>query len=140
MQPAATYTKPTIIQIETHGSPDKGFLSAMSGYDEIPFAIKRIFWIYGVPAASERGQHAHRKATILLVALQEAVQVRCESANGQVSVHQLDSPSQALLIPPMHWHTLHISNPNTLVLCLSSEEYDEAAYLRDYQEFKQIKA
>lgn len=128
---------PQIINFQTYGEAERGYLSTMSNHTEMPFQPKRIFWIYGLPqGTNERGLHAHQKAVILVVCLAGSIEITCESQDGQLTHFLLDSPSKGLVIPALHWHIIRTSSEQNIIVCFSSEEYDEASYIRNYEKFK----
>lgn len=129
--------KPYYLEIESFGSGERGFLTAMSG-QEIPFVPQRIFWIYGTPAPCERGLHAHQKSVIFIVAMHGKAEIICESVGGQTFSFLLENPQKAVIIPPLHWHKIQIEQPETVLFCMASEPYNEAAYIRDYETFKSL--
>jgi hypothetical protein len=115
----------------------RGWLCAAEADGQIPFEIKRVYWVSGVPAAGERAHHAHRQQRELLVAAQGAFTVHCD--DGQVrSVHRLNSPAYGLLLPEMVWHHLDEFSGDALCLALASGPYDSTEYVNDYDEFREL--
>jgi dTDP-4-dehydrorhamnose 3,5-epimerase-like enzyme len=106
---------------------------------ELPFAVKRIYWCYNTPASHVRGHHAHRYNEQLLVALTGTVHIVLENTTGTSQAFTLSDPSQGLYIPPLHWRKI-TSSPDAILLCMASRTYKETDYIRNYEEFKNIKA
>lgn len=127
----------TIIELNKHHTP-KGNLSVVSNNKEIPFAVKRIYYSYDIPGGQARGAHAHRQLYQLLVAASGAFTVTLD--DGTVKrTFLLNHPYQGLLIVPGIWRTLDEFSSGAVCLCLASEKYDAADYIRDYQEFLKFK-
>lgn len=131
--------KPYCLEIERFGSEERGFLTAMSG-EEIPFTPQRIFWIYGTPAPCVRGLHAHQKSQIFVTLMHGKAEIICESVSGQRFSFVLENPKNAVIIPPLYWHEIHIAQPETVLFCMASEPYNETAYIRDYETFRSLGA
>jgi hypothetical protein len=100
----------------------------------IPFAIKRIFAIYDVPAAGRRGGHAHRQQHQFIIMLNGASSVTVDEGHGTEMV-RLERPTEGLYVPPMVWLELGDFTPGTVCLVLTSAHFDEADYIRDPTEF-----
>ena len=127
----------TIIEIDRHHTP-KGNLSVVSNGREVPFDVKRVYYSYDIPGGKARGAHAHRKLYQLLVAASGAFTVTLD--DGIVKrTFLLNHPYQGLLIVPGIWRTLDEFSSGAICLCLASEVYDPADYIRDYDEFLEYK-
>jgi UDP-2-acetamido-3-amino-2,3-dideoxy-glucuronate N-acetyltransferase len=100
----------------------------------LPFAVRRLFFTYGVPSGHVRAEHALRTCTQVLLALGGAVTVTIDDGLAREEV-RLDDPSLGLLIPPRVWRTLHGFENATMLAVFCSEKYDAQAYIRDYDEF-----
>jgi dTDP-4-dehydrorhamnose 3,5-epimerase-like enzyme len=95
-----------------------------------------VFWTYGTPAGVLRGQHANKATEEVLVAVTGSIRV--ETDNGRrKETFVLDSPTQGLYIPAMCWTDLHFA-PGSIALCLTSTDFDEADYIRDYAVFQRM--
>lgn len=92
--------------------------------------------MYGAGAGSARGTHAHRKLEQLIVAIQGSFDITLDNGRG-VCAHRLDSPTRALYLGPMVWRNMTNFTPDSLCFVLASERYDDADYIRDYDEFVQ---
>lgn len=123
----------TIIELDQHHTP-QGNLSVVTNSHEIPFAVKRVYYSYDIPGGKARGAHAHRQLYQLLVAASGAFSVTLD--DGIVKrTFLLNHPYQGLLIVPGIWRTLDEFSSGAVCLCLASETYDPADYIRDYNEF-----
>lgn len=115
----------------------RGWLCVAEAFTQVPFEIKRVYWVSGVPAGGERAHHAHREQQELLVAAQGEFTVRCD--DGRVSsVYRLTSPGIGLLLPEMVWHHLEDFADGALCLVLASGLYDYGEYVHDYDEFREL--
>lgn len=100
-----------------------------------PFPIERVYYIYDFPMGVDRGHHSHKKCHRLLVSLSGSVEVELE-LGGEVRSFLLDHPGQGLFVPAPSWIVYRGMNENSVLLAIASEKFDEADYIRDYQEFK----
>lgn len=87
----------------------------------LPFEIKRVFYIYDVK--SKRGEHRQKITTQALIALNGRVEVFCDNGQQQ-QTFVLDNPSQCLIVPPEDWHSMDHFSDGSVLLVLSSHEYD----------------
>lgn len=121
--------------IELPKIPDRrGNLTFVEQERHVPFEIRRVYWTYDVPAGEERGGHAHRRIDELLVAVSGSFTVTLDDGRSKTEV-VLNRPYQGLHIPAGVWRTLENFASGSVCLVLASEEYDEAEYIRDYDEF-----
>lgn len=112
----------------------RGNLTVAEQFQDLPFSIKRAYWVYDVPAGESRGGHAHKNLYQFLIALSGSFTVTLDNGNEQKSF-LLNHPWEGLLIGPNTWRTLDDFSSGAVCLCLASEEYDEDDYIRDYDEF-----
>lgn len=114
---------------------ERGDLVVIEGEGmDIPFDIKRVFYIYGSDATVVRGQHANRETEFLLVNVGGSSKVRVD--NGKESeVIVLDKPGMGLYLPPMLWKDMYDFSPDSILLVLASRHYDGKEYIRDYEEY-----
>jgi dTDP-4-dehydrorhamnose 3,5-epimerase-like enzyme len=112
----------------------RGTLTFAEAQRHVPFEIKRVFYIYGVPAGKSRGAHAHKKLHQLLICLTGSLDVEVDDARSKALVH-LDRPSKGLYVPPLIWASLINFAPGTICLVLTSDYYDERDHVRDYPLF-----
>lgn len=125
-----------IIDIRKY-SDNRGYLSVIEGGMDIPFEIKRIYYLYMVPEAA-RGAHAHKQLQQLLVATSGSVDITLDDGREKKTFH-LDRPWKGLLVVPGLWRDLDNFSGGTVLMCLASEKYDEGDYIRDYDEFLKYK-
>lgn len=113
---------------------EKGWLIAFENSHNIPFDVKRVYYIFDTKQGVIRGKHAHKKSKQVLIAVSGTVEIHCET-RGQKTVHLLDSPDKGLLIEGMVWHTMEKFSPDCVLMVLADDYYNEADYIRDYQTF-----
>lgn len=132
MSKQSTVNNCRIIDIRRY-SDTRGYLSVVENDLDIPFEIKRIYYLYMVPAVA-RGAHAHKQLRQLLIATSGAVDVIMDDGAQKKTFH-LDKPWEGLLIPSGLWRDLENFSSDAVLLCIASEKYDAADYIRDYEEF-----
>lgn len=125
-----------IIDIRKY-SDNRGYLSVIEGGMDIPFEIKRIYYLYMVPEAA-RGAHAHKQLQQLLIATSGSVDITLDDGREKKTFH-LDRPWKGLLVVSGLWRDLDNFSGGTVLMCLASEKYDEGDYIRDYDEFLNYK-
>jgi hypothetical protein len=112
----------------------RGDLAFAEAERHVPFAIRRVFLLFGVPGDSVRGRHAHRRLHQVFVAVGGSFDVTVTDGTERAKV-RLDAPSRALHVEPMIWSELHDFTPGASCLVLASEYFEEADYIRDYDDF-----
>lgn len=100
----------------------------------VPFEIKRVYFLYAVPSDSNRGSHGHKKLEQVIIPLSGSFEVTLDNGSEKVS-YKLTDPSKGLHLKPGLWRDLHGFSENAVALVLASELYDEADYMRSYDEF-----
>lgn len=115
-----------------------GSITSINNNSEIPFEIKRVFYLYDVPGGESRGAHAHKKCNQFLIAVSGAFEVLLDDGRVQRQV-QLNRPNLGLHVKPGIWASEINFSSGSICLVLVSHEYDEDDYIRDYQEFKNLK-
>ena len=108
-----------------------GSLIAVECQKDIPFDIKRIYYIYAVDEKQRRGFHSHRELRQALICVHGSVTILAKTPFGEENIC-LDNPSKALLFEPMVWREMYDFSEDAVLLVLASEHYDEKDYIRDY--------
>ena len=116
---------------------NRGYLSVIEGGMDIPFEIKRIYYLYMVPEAA-RGAHAHKELQQLLVATSGSVDITLDDGKEKKTFH-LDRPWKGLLVVPGLWRDLDNFSGGTVLMCLASEHYEAEDYIRNYNDFLNYK-
>lgn len=113
---------------------NRGNITVVEGTKNLPFDVKRVFYLYDIPSGESRGAHAHKACHQFLVAAHGSFEMLVDDGINKKIV-SLNRPSHGLHIPPGIWaHELNFSS-GAICLVLTSHLYDEKDYIRDYQEF-----
>ena len=123
-----------IINFKKIGNSNVGFLTALEENREIPFNIKRIYYVYTVPKEIKRGFHAHKRLEQILICMSGSVKIKVDNGNEK-KIFELSDPSKGLYIGPGVWREMYDFNQSSVLLVLASEYYNESDYIRDYEEF-----
>lgn len=115
----------------------RGNLSFIQNSDQIPFDIKRAYWIYDVPGGMFRNGHAFRSQHEFIVALSGSFDVVLKDNEGERRIHMSRS-YYGLYVPPMTWREIDNFSTNSVAMVLSSTLYNEDDYIRDFEQFKQL--
>ena len=114
---------------------ERGHLVIVEGMKDIPFDIKRIFYIYGSDRNVVRGNHANRKSEFVLINVAGTSKVRVKDGRGNEAVYSLNRPRTGIYLPRMVWKEMYDFSEDSVLLCISSEHYDPEEYIRDYDAF-----
>ena len=114
---------------------ERGHLVIVEGTKDVPFDIKRIFYIYGSDPAVVRGQHANRKSEFVLINVAGKSKVKVKDGLGNEAVFSLNRPHTGIYLPQMIWKDMYDFSEDSVLLVLSSEHYDPEEYIRNYDEF-----
>lgn len=129
---------PTVYDAQILGLPKiedpRGNLSIIEQFKQIPFEIKRTYWIYDVPGGCDRGGHAYKENQEFIVALSGAFDVVLDDGKEK-KTFSLNRSYMGLYVPKGMWRTMTNFSTNSLALVLSSTEYDVNDYIMDYDEF-----
>ena len=113
----------------------RGNLSFFENENQIPFKIKRTYWIYDVPGGEIRGGHAFKVSNEFIIALSGSFDVVLNDGVKETK-HSLNRSYNGLFVPNLKWRRLENFSTNSLALIVSSIRYDETDYIRDFNEFK----
>ncbi len=113
---------------------DTGSLSFLEGEKDIPFPIRRVYYIYQVKEGERRGFHAHKKLQQVLLCVHGSCKILLDDGTERRSV-ELNDPNVGLFIGPSTWREMYDFTSDAVLLVLASEYYDEADYIRNYDEF-----
>jgi len=113
----------------------RGNLVAIEGMGDVPFEIKRVFYIYGAQKGIARGSHSHYKTKQSLIAVRGSCKITLD--NGKIKqTFELDEPNKSLFQDALIWGVMHDFSDDCVLLVLASEHYDESDYIRNYSQFK----
>lgn len=111
-----------------------GNITIIEGETNVPFAIKRVYYLYDIPGGEDRGGHAHKILRQLIVAASGSFNVLLDDGLNK-KVVSLNRPNYGLLVVPGIWRELMEFSSGAVCLVLASEKYDEHDYLREYSKF-----
>lgn len=112
----------------------RGNLAFIESGINIPFEIKRVYFLYDIPSNAVRGGHAHRKLEQLIVSLSGSFNIRLDDGQSEQNI-LLNNPSKGLLLQTGVWRELNSFSSGATALVLASTQYDSKEYIRDYDEF-----
>lgn len=115
-------------------SDHRGNISFIEGNRDIPFDIKRVYYLYDVPAEAERGSHGHKELQQVIISLAGTFDFTLDDGYNK-QVFSLRKPWEGLYVPPMIWRELNNFSSGSVCLVLASDIYKEEDYYRNYQDF-----
>lgn len=115
----------------------RGNLSFFENYNQIPFEIKRTYWIYDVPGGEVRGSHAFRNQQEFIVALSGSFDITIHDGIDE-KVFSMNRSYYGLYIPKLMWRKIDNFSTNSLALIVSDSEFEEEDYVRDFELFKKM--
>ena len=113
----------------------RGHLVIVEGGQDIPFEIKRAFYIYGSDADVVRGQHANRESEFVLINVAGKSKVKVKDGEGNEAIYCLNRPHTGIYLPTMVWKDMYDFSPDSVLLVLASTHYDANEYIRNYDDF-----
>lgn len=116
---------------------EAGHLVPIEAEEDIPFLVKRIYYIYGVDAQTRRGFHSHRKLEQVMICVHGSVKISLKTPVDGEEVFQLDTADRGLYVGPMVWREMFDFSPDAVLLVLASDHYRESDYFRDYASYQQ---
>lgn len=120
-------------------SDERGQLIALEEYVDIPFKIKRVYYMYDIAKGVRRGYHAHRQLEQILICIHGKCKVHLDNGKETKEV-LLEKPNEGLYIANYMWREMYDFSEDAVLMVLASEVYDEEDYIRDYDEFLKIAA
>lgn len=123
-----------LIEFEELGDERGNLVVAEGESSLVPFQINRIFYIYGSDSTVVRGQHANKKTQFILINVSGSSKVKLDNGH-ETTIIELNKPKMGLFIDRMLWKDMYDFSPDSVLLCLASEHYDGAEYIRDYNEY-----
>ena len=117
-----------------HITEPRGKLIFIEAESHIPFAIKRVFYLYDVPGGATRAGHGHKRLEQFMIAISGSFDVLLDDGREKKRYH-LNHPFYGLYIPPLVWRGLENFSSGSVCMVLASRAYSEADYFRDYDEF-----
>ena len=130
----------TMVELDKHHSDRKGNLTVVEngnpsiGQGTLPFDVKRVYYLYDVPGGENRGSHAHKDLSQLIIAASGSFRVTLDDGKCKRSFF-LNRPYQGLYVKPGMWRDLEDFSSGAVCMVLASEVYQAEDYIRDYDEF-----
>lgn len=131
------FNKPRIIQFPKIQDP-KGNLTFLQNPEQIPFQIKRTFWTYDMPGGEIRGGHAYKSQEEIIIALSGSFDVIVTNLNGETEKFSLNRSYYGLYLPNLTWRYMDNFSTNSLSLHMSSKEFSEEDYVREFELFQKL--
>lgn len=129
----------TIIHLSKHHIDRKGNISVVENQETVPFNVKRIYYLYDVPGGEERGAHAHKALSQLIIAASGSFDVVLD--DGKVKrTYTLNRPYEGLYVVPGMWRELRNFSSGSVCMVLASDVYKSEDYIRDYFDFLEYKS
>lgn len=122
-----------MIQFQAHGD-ERGMLIALEENKNIPFEVKRVYFMYDTKEGVHRGFHAHKKLKQILFCVSGACTIMLDSGSEKRRV-RLDKPTERLMVEANTWREMYDFTPDAVLMVLASDYYDENDYIRNYDEF-----
>ena len=126
--------KVQMLEFQQRGD-ERGHLVIAEGGIDVPFEIKRVFYIYGSDKDVVRGQHANRKTEFVLINVAGTSKVKVKDGEGNEAIFCLNRPHTGIYLPNMVWKAMYDFSEDSVLLVLASTHYDPEEYIRDYDEF-----
>lgn len=128
----------SMVELDKHHSDRKGNLTVVENGETLPFDVKRVYYIYDVPGGENRGAHAHKELSQLIVAASGSFTVTLDDGKCKRSFF-LNRPYQGLYVKPGMWRDLDDFSSGAVCMVLASDVYKKEDYIRDYQEFVEFR-
>lgn len=125
--------KVNLLQLQSHGD-ERGALISLEQAKNIPFEIRRVYYMFGTAAGARRGFHAHKALKQVAIAVRGSCRFLLDNGHEKIEVY-LDNPSQGLLIESFVWREMFDFSDDCVLMVLADSLYDETDYVRDYAEF-----
>ena len=133
----SNYCKVQMLDFQEKGD-ERGHLVIVEGKKDIPFEIKRVFYIYGSDKDVVRGQHANKNSEFILINVAGSSKVKVKDGMGNEAIFLLNRPHTGIYLPKMVWKDMYDFSTDSILLCLASEHYDSKEYIREYDEFVKL--
>ena len=117
---------------------ERGELIVVEGMQDVPFEIKRVFYMYGSDDTVVRGKHANLRTEFVLINVAGTSKVKVLDGRGNETIYLLSRPNTGIYLPKMTWKEMYDFSADSVLLCLASEHYDASEYIRDYDEYLKL--
>lgn len=129
----------SMVELDRHHSDRKGNLTVVENGQTLPFDVKRVYYLYDVPGGENRGAHAHKELSQLIIAASGSFTVTLDDGKCKRSFF-LNRPYQGLYVKPGMWRDLEDFSSGAVCMVLASDVYKKEDYIRDYKEFLEFRA
>lgn len=126
-----------VVQLKAAGNPEIGMLYAAEAEREIPFPIKRVYFMQGVSGNAIRGSHAHRTLTQVMFAAAGSFTLALDDGTTKQTV-AMNDPSCGVILGPHLWVTMSEFSNDCVILVFADDYYKESEYIRDYEVFVKL--
>ena len=124
----------SMVELDKHHSQRKGNLTVVQNGETLPFDVKRVYYIYDVPGGENRGAHAHKDLSQLIIAASGSFTVTLDDGSSKRSFF-LNRPYQGLYVKPGMWRDLVDFSSGAVAIVLASDVYKAEDYIRTYEDF-----
>ena len=125
-----------LVQLQSHGDT-RGSLVALEEGKNVPFKIKRIYYMFDTKLGVERGFHAHKTLKQIVVAVKGSCQLRLDNGSEKAEV-RLENPNQGVIIDSFLWREIYDFSSDCVLMVIADSLYDESDYIRDYNYFLEL--
>ena len=116
-----------------------GRLTPIEFHKDVPFEVKRMFYVFGVHNQNDRGKHSHYETKQLLISINGSIDVKCDDGLGGVKKWTINKPWHAIYIPEMIWDEQIYKSKDSVLLVLANTLYDSSDYIENFETFRRIK-
>lgn len=124
------------ISFKIHGK-EQGSLISVEENKDVPFQIKRVYYVYGTPNGVTRGRHAHKSLEQVIICVHGSCRIKLDNGREQ-EIITLNRPDEGLYISHAIWREMFDFSPETVLMVLASQLYAEDDYIRDYEKFREF--
>jgi len=124
------------VQLQKHGD-ERGLLVAIEDQRNVPFAIRRVYYLFDTKPDIRRGFHAHRQINQLAIVVRGSCRFYLDDGKEKIDI-LLDNPAQGLMLPPMLWHEMYDFSEDCVLMVVADGHYDESDYIRSHDEFLEL--
>lgn len=125
-----------LVPLQVHGD-SRGSLIALEDHKNVPFDIRRIYYVFGTLQGVSRGFHAHKALRQMVIPVRGSCQFLLDDGSDRVFV-DLNDPALGLMVEKMIWHEMHNFSEDCVLVVLADAHYDESDYIRNYDEFQKL--
>lgn len=116
---------------------ERGHLVIIESRKEVPFDIKRVFYMYGSDKDVVRGKHANLRSEFVLINVKGSSKIKVSDGKEEI-IYELNVPHSGVYVPKMLWKEMYDFSEDSILLVLSNELYDRSEYISDFEEYKNL--